>query len=308
MPRIKPGLRIIFMKYLITALFIFSLNYASFAIFLTKNYTRVNNSILSLKQEELDRLVDVAVLDNFKISNRFMKQLAKAKNIVDLNFDFVDLQDSHVAYLKTLPKLEKVMFYRNLQLTGKTLWHLSHIKSLKDIVFFCNRFTDRDVAQLAKLDKLEYLFLVNSKLSGEFLKYFNKDSRINELAFKLQPGISPYIEELLKFKQLKALDLDYGHLYDSELKVICKIINLEELAISETEVTDNGMQFISNLKKLKKLVINNIEISDASVEPLSKLKNLKWMFVNATNITKEGYLKLKKALPQCDVAWSPKRR
>ena len=98
--------------------------------------------------------------------------------------------------------------------------------------------------------------------------------------------------------------------------------NIEELYLSSNKITD--IDALTKLKKLNTLVISSNSIDNISmlpqiqtlknldlsynqklknIEPLLKLKSLKLLCITDTGITQKDILKLKKALPYCEIIY-----
>ena len=64
-------------------------------------------------------------------------------------------------------------------------------------------------------------------------------------------------------------------------------------------MTDKTVRALAKLPKLEKLWLHDLPITDASVEVLSRMKGLRELHLYATQITPQGALRLKTALPGC---------
>jgi len=65
------------------------------------------------------------------------------------------------------------------------------------------------------------------------------------------------------------------------------------------------LEHIAHLTDLQVLTINGVPISDHSVDELVQLSQLRELHVTDTRISREGCVRLREALPDCVVTWSP---
>ena len=70
-------------------------------------------------------------------------------------------------------------------------------------------------------------------------------------------------------------------------------------------ITEEHLKQLQKLQSLEYLRVGgNPHISDKSVESIAKLKDLRILDIKGTAITEDGYLELKKRLPQARIRWS----
>ncbi len=65
--------------------------------------------------------------------------------------------------------------------------------------------------------------------------------------------------------------------------------------------TDSGLKEVAEFKNVTIIDLGRMRITDAGIEHLTKFKKLKFALLHETNISKEGFAKLRKALPRCRV-------
>jgi hypothetical protein len=76
------------------------------------------------------------------------------------------------------------------------------------------------------------------------------------------------------------------------------------LALDGTRLTNAGVQTIAaRCEKLKRLTLRNTGITDEAVKALEQMTYLTELDVRGTKVTEAGARQLKKALPQCRIAW-----
>lgn len=87
----------------------------------------------------------------------------------------------------------------------------------------------------------------------------------------------------------------------TDLTPLGGLTNLKRLFLSSTPVTD--LTPLGGLTNLEHLDLQDTQVRD--VRTLARLKSLRYLFLGDTPVSKEDYEMLKKALPNCDISWSP---
>lgn len=106
------------------------------------------------------------------------------------------------------------------------------------------------------------------------------------------------------FPGIVDLDLAYTQVTDAGLAYISGLTNLTKLDLAHTQITDAGLVHLRGLTNLDELSLINTRITDAGLEHLSGLTKLTYLALNHTSVTREGYLKLKKEIPNCEISAS----
>lgn len=60
---------------------------------------------------------------------------------------------------------------------------------------------------------------------------------------------------------------------------------------------------LANLTNLRGLNLVDTRVSDLT--PLAELKNLRWLYLGRLDVSEEQVIKLRRALPNCDIDWYP---
>ncbi len=188
---------------------------------------------------------------------------------------------------------------------------------------------DKKIVDLKPSDKITtYLQSIGIGLKKSFLEQLNlpkipesTTAPLQALGFRINPisnantvlelSYSPYnkdpltaakMDAVLKIKNyITWLNLSNLDLNDTLFSKIGQLENLTELRVSNTTITDNELKHLEPLKHLEYLNVYGNEITDASIESFQKLKNLKKLYLWKTNISEEGILKIKAALPQLTI-------
>jgi hypothetical protein len=110
-----------------------------------------------------------------------------------------------------------------------------------------------------------------------------------------------YVERDI-FENIEVVDLSYKRgVIDAGLKYLARLIHLQTLYLSDTEVTDSGLVHIEGLSDLRVLHLRDTQITDAGLENLRALRQLQDLDICGTNVTDAGVAKLQQALPNCKI-------
>ena len=94
----------------------------------------------------------------------------------------------------------------------------------------------------------------------------------------------------------------------TELSNLAGLLGLTSLDLSATGVTDAGLLHLRKLADLSRVTLHDCHgITDAAVRHLKVLKSLTLVDLTRTEFTDSGYAELKKALPKCEIRYSPKK-
>jgi hypothetical protein len=95
---------------------------------------------------------------------------------------------------------------------------------------------------------------------------------------------------LTRLSGLKVLDLKFTRIND--LRPITRMLQLEELDLSDTPVCDTGLAHLAELTRLRKLRLDETRITDAGLVHLRTLGNLSVLYMSDTAVTDAGLVHL----------------
>jgi hypothetical protein len=107
------------------------------------------------------------------------------------------------------------------------------------------------------------------------------------------------IHPLSELTNLTGLHLGETRVHD--IAPLAGLVNLQGLHLNDTEVSDTSP--LANLTNLKVLDLRNTNVEDVS--PLCGLAKLEGLTLLNTKVTKAEIDKLRLALPDCTILWSP---
>ena len=104
---------------------------------------------------------------------------------------------------------------------------------------------------------------------------------------------------LAELTGLQRLYLNYNQV--SDLTPLTGLTSLQELWLDYTQVSD--LTPLAGLKSLEWRDLKNTPVKNLT--PLAGLRNLEALWLDNTPVSKEQVEELRKALPNCNISWSP---
>ena len=143
------------------------------------------------------------------------------------------------------------------------------------------QLTDNDIARFESMTQLEHLNISGNEITDEGLAH------------------------LAGLTNLQYLDVGFSLITDDGLQHLERLAQLQSLLLNglddENQLTDKGVLHLLSLGQLQELHLNSAHISDDSVDTLLKLQKLRTLDISWTQITEEGYQRLRKGLPDCNI-------
>jgi len=176
--------------------------------------------------------------------------------------------------------------------------------------------TDAGIPHLAKLSKLQLLYLNFTKVTGRGLAPLGSLPLLESLGLPSQLSFADEAAKNLSLSPaLASLDLQNTNLTDAGLMFLCKIKSLRELNLSGTKITsagladlvnlphlsslkllyppisEQGAAFLSQIEELKRLELGEVQ-TDKALATLCRLKTLEELHLVCGNISEAGLLAL----------------
>jgi internalin A len=105
---------------------------------------------------------------------------------------------------------------------------------------------DECLKEVAKLQKLEYLELSNTRITDEGLKEVAKMQKLTNLGLFGTKITDEGLKEVTKLQHLTHLGLSYTKITDAGLKEVAKMQKLTNLGLFGTKITDAGVAELKN--------------------------------------------------------------
>ena len=106
--------------------------------------------------------------------------------------------------------------------------------------------------------------------------------------------------------RLQTLFLNNTHVTDEGIRHLRHMMTLRTLALHETQITDTALEDVGQLVNLEEwLGLSNTKVSDAGLSKLTNLKKLRNLNLIGTDVSRDGLIRLRTALPQTMVSPMP---
>jgi hypothetical protein len=188
---------------------------------------------------------------------------------------FPDFSPGFVPFEQTQPVTEICFMPRpapgraiDPKLSPEVIDALLALKHLETLQIGGPELTDKHLERLAALPKLEFLWIKNA-------------SQVTDAG----------LAHLKAWPALRRLDLQ--NIFDSDDVV--------------PRVTIGGLAHLAGIAKLDELWMQGPQFTDEAVPHLARLKSLRVLVLDRTGITKQGYEKLRQALPKTGFSYYPRR-
>ena len=122
---------------------------------------------------------------------------------------------------------------------------------------------------------------------------FDEDE-VPSLVSVVQLLATPYFQE--------ASDVDMHGRQVKDVTALAKLESLHNLSLDNTNVSN--LTPLAELTSLERLSLNNTHVSDLT--PLAELTSLQELSLRNTPVSEEQVKKLRQALPNCSIDWSPR--
>ena len=165
-----------------------------------------------------------------------------------------------------------------------------------------DQVSDRRLPCLARLKRLRFLDLSNTRITDAGLKQLEVLPRLCSLGLRDTPVSDDGLKQLKRLKQLRGLDLSNTRITDAGLKQLEVLRGLVSLNLRHTPVTDAGLVHLECLNELEELDISSTRVTDAGLDHLRYLPKLRILFLEMDEgVTDEGVEKLRRGLPLCEI-------
>jgi hypothetical protein len=229
--------------------------------------------------DEVARLLaDMPGLESIKgtgsLSAEGMKTLATMRNLKCLHIGLKDRHQGYygptgVSYLAGLSKLEELALTGDQCLSDADLVHLESLGNLRDLLVGFSGVTDRGMASLGKLRRLEHLTVfVDGAMSKRGLNDLKGLTNLQTLHVSVPMDARPAIDEVMlnlsALTSLKTLHLDGFSLDSGDLACLSGLHQLELILLQGAALPETALRNLKDLPALKRLYISQVNCSDGS--------------------------------------------
>lgn len=176
------------------------------------------------------------------------------------------------------------------------------VRTDDDVEIIGTDVTDADFRLIGKLRHLRELSLYGGgNVSNAGLRHLGRLRDLQCLALEetriTDAGLC-HLRDLKNLSELKLMDTAVG---DEGLKHVGELTQLSVLNLDNTFVTSAGLSHLTRLKNLLALSLENAQIDDSAIQHLTAMRSLSYLNLTGTNVSQEGLLAIRSALPSCDV-------
>ena len=261
----------------------------------------------------LSGLKELRTLDLWrtKTTDSGIAHLAQLTNLRVLNLVGTGVTDAGLVHLKELKDLRE-LHLSYTKVTDSGLVHLKEHKNLRKLSLNDTEITDSGLASIAGLTNLRVLKLAScdprvDDIIGTY-EYELRKRQSQRLVGQIPALLGEVARARVRSEITTALMQSGAPLSDSGLKHLSGLKELRELDLSQALKLDagSGLKHLSGLKELRKLDLSVTPITDSDLVHLFGLAELRELDLMYTPfVTDSGYKELRKALPKCDIRYSP---
>ncbi|MBX3435743.1 MAG: hypothetical protein KF847_20690 [Pirellulales bacterium] len=200
-------------------------------------------------------------------------------------FHWINFQGSKVDDDWLLNRSEQLIDLPNLSVTlsqtrvsGRGLSAFREAPNVIDLELSGVPLTDSDLAQLARLPKLQILYVDRTGVSGSDLSLLAKTPTLNSLCIDSSQATPAGVAELAKFPQLKSIIV--------------------------VDATDACVANLATLRAPPMLSLRSGDVTAVSLSHLQKMNHLQHLLLFDTGFSESELELLRKALPECHVTQS----
>ncbi|WP_439630071.1 protein kinase domain-containing protein [Gemmata sp.] len=166
--------------------------------------------------------------------------------------------------------------------------------------------SNADLVRLSALPGVENLALGEHRLTDAGLApLLNWKGSLQLIALRGGTVTDEGMAVVAGLPRVGVLDLVGMGVTDAGVERLAGMAAVYQLALNRTRITDAGLRHVAKLQSLDTLWLNETAVSDAGVDTLGTMKGLKALGLHGTRVTDAGFKRLKDALPNCKIEWSP---
>jgi Leucine-rich repeat (LRR) protein len=275
-------------------------------------------------------------LRNCTISKNAAECLAQFSSLLDVKFEGCDPPPEFIQEIKEIPNLRIVKFDRcpidnnklqcmhhspfpvTIQFDGCPItevgmlelreanpaWEIIYQDQSASNTSALNVAQPNRIPSKVEIGSVELLSFQGELVSNATLQALKNAKGLRHLSLKNMNAEKVTSEGLKVLEQLP--NLTEFHYTDSiisseDINVIARLKSLRHLHLNNSKLSDVNVEAISHDTSLELLSLWGCPVTDESVDSLSKMNSLKSLWIGSTRISANGLLKLKDALPNCEI-------
>jgi hypothetical protein len=219
-----------------------------------------------------------------------------------LTFDQCTFEENtSLTELAKLAQLKELSFNGCHNITDEVASGLQGAKGIEAILFSRCAITDSTVMKVATLPNLRRLEVHWIPITNASVKALARSQSLTELSLWVTKVGDEELDALARLPNLQKLDLSLSSVTDTGAAKLASSKSLSQLHLGYTSVGDEGIKSLASLKTLQILHLERTKTTDGAVSDLASLPNLRELSVVRTKLTELGLMKLKAALPNCNI-------
>jgi serine/threonine protein kinase/Leucine-rich repeat (LRR) protein len=200
-------------------------------------------------------------------------------------------------------RLTFVSLHENKQVTDAALAVFKDCKNVTKLIVDFTAVGDAGLAHFKDSKALTDLQLRYTRVTNAGLANFKDCKALTVLGLTCTNVSDAGLALLKDCKSMGHIGLDGTHVTDAGLAHLKDCKALANLTLAGLPISDAGLAHLKDCKSLTLLNLNETKVSDAVLAQLADCKELTEVQVLKTKLTAAGIDKLRKALPQCKIAW-----
>lgn len=237
-------------------------------------------------------------VDKTQITSAGMEYLAKLPNLIYLSISWTKVENAGLDHL--LKSHVHKLHLRSNKIDGKSLPLVARIKSLELLNFAdCKNIPDSAYAHLAKLPKLQTLWLENTSTSDSTIPYITKIKTLKELELVGTSVTINGIKHLSRLPNLVHLKYRGQPIDPSWIPILARFPKLIMLGFSSTDIDNATLAALAKqMPRVENIDLENCKnVTDQGLLSVRKIKRLFWTKVSGTSVTAQGVQDFKDHLP-----------
>jgi hypothetical protein len=218
---------------------------------------------------------------------------------------------AQMKYLRDLPNLKEVVF-DSANSNDDWCAELAHCPHL-EAVFFLGTVTDRGLAHLEKLHKLQAVSLVDTKITDRGLRVLAGKERLRWLSLSGTQITDAGLIHLKKVKNLEFLNLEATKTTGKGLVHLAGLTKLRHLRLAAQAPRSRGraygFQYLAAMGQMRHLNAADIPVMDQDLLALRAMAHLRTLNLGYSAVTDKGLESLKNLaelkdlnLEECDIS------
>ncbi len=168
------------------------------------------------------------------------------------------------------------------------------------------KITDREIAAIGRLGRLEEVTLITPKMSGNGMNHLKVLTRLRSLRLIEGRMTDADLIGLEGLGNLKTLSLTECSIGDAGLSHLKGLTGLKHLYLDRMKVTGKGLEYLKGLEQLETLSLVATDIDDAGLVHLKGLTQMRYLHLDESPkpISDQAIRELKKTMPNAIISYS----